>query len=62
MKIREICTSSYWFLIGAILFVIAGVRYYALKDTVGAILNIIIALFFFTGYIVQTKFSKPKKK
>ncbi|MCX6749477.1 MAG: hypothetical protein NTW17_01890 [Candidatus Pacearchaeota archaeon] len=62
MKIKEVCASSYWFLIGAILFIIASVRYYAIKDITGAILNIIIALFFFIGYKVQIKFNKPKKR
>jgi len=62
MKIKEICTSSYWFLIGTILFLIASVRYYAIKDIPGSILNFIIALFFFIGYRVQSKFSKPKKR
>jgi len=61
MMWRKIFSSNLWFLLGAILFLIAGVRYVINYDVIGAIINFLVALFFLIGYIGQVKFNKPKK-
>ena len=62
MTFRKLFASSIWFLIGAAIFLLAGIRYVINADTIGAIIHFVIALFFFIGYIGQLKHNKPKKK
>ncbi len=62
MTLRKLFASSIWFLIGAVIFLIAGIRYVVMADTVGAIINFLVALFFLIGYLGQLKFNKPKRK
>ncbi len=57
----KILASSLWFLLGAILFLIAGIRYIISQDVIGAIINFLVALLFLVGYIGRVKFNKKKK-
>ncbi len=62
MTLKQILASKLWFLLGFIIFLMGGIRYYLNKDTVGAIIYFIASLFFLMGYIGQAKYNKPKKR
>jgi len=55
---KKILSSNIWFLVGAILFLIAGVRYIILNDVVGAIIYFVGVVLFLIGYFGRVKFSK----
>ncbi len=60
-KLRKICGSNLWFLLGALLFLIGGIRYLIQGDDTGAIIYFLAAFLFSIGYLGRIKFSKPKK-
>ena len=62
IDLRKIFSSSIWFLIGAALFLIAGIRYVIKEDVIGAIIYFLVAFIFLIGYIGQIKFNKSNKK
>ncbi len=57
-NLKEACSWSGWFLIGAILCLIGGVRYLLQNDDIGTLIYLLAALLFTIGYIGQAKFNK----
>ena len=62
MKLKKIFASNLWFLLGAILFLIAGIRYLLRDDTTGAAIYFLVSVLFAIGYLGQVKFNKLKKR
>lgn len=60
MNLRKICSSSLWFLLGAVLFLIGGIKLYP-DDKTGYIIYFIASALFLIGYIGQIKFNKKRK-
>ena len=58
---KKIFTSKIWFLISTLIFAIAGERYIVKGDNIEAIINFLVAITFFIGFVFQIKFYKPKK-
>ncbi|MFH1592938.1 MAG: hypothetical protein ABIB47_06245 [Candidatus Woesearchaeota archaeon] len=44
-----------WFLVGALIFLIIGIRYILVEDSIGAIINFVIAAVFYFGYSKRRK-------
>jgi len=59
-KIRKICASPFWFLIGSIIFIIGGIRFLLIEDSTGGIIYLSAALLFLIGFIGQIKFNKRR--
>lgn len=58
MTLRKILSLNIWFLIGAILFLVAGIRHIIKEDTIGAIIDFLVVVLFLVGYVGQVKFNK----
>ena len=60
-KLRKICASNIWFLIGTVLFLISGIRSVFQQDDTGAVISFLAALLFLIGYIGRVEMTKSKR-